>query len=126
MDSYAQRPQELAVQSQKSGFFDREIAPVTLADGTVVATDDGSRASSTLEKLSQLPEAFAGGGGGDRGRPRRPARAPRRVPWPRARGRARVLVRRQRRAAALGEEGRGANAMTGEVGSARPGQRIVA
>lgn len=63
MDSYAQRPQELAVQSQKSGFFDRAIAPVTLADGTVVATDDGPRASSTLEKLSQLPEAFAGGGG---------------------------------------------------------------
>ena len=63
MDKYAQRSQELAVQSQESGFFDREIAPVTLADGTVVDTDDGPRASSTLEKLSQLPEAFEGGGG---------------------------------------------------------------
>ncbi len=63
MDKYAQRSQELAVQSQESGFFDREIAPVTLADGTVVAKDDGPRASSTLEKLSQLPEAFEGGGG---------------------------------------------------------------
>jgi acetyl-CoA C-acetyltransferase len=63
MDKYAQRSQELAVKSQEDGFFDREIVPVTLADGTVVAKDDGPRASSTLEKLSQLDEAFEGGGG---------------------------------------------------------------
>jgi acetyl-CoA C-acetyltransferase len=63
MDKYAQRSQELAVASQENGFFDREIAPVTLADGTVVEKDDGPRASSTLEKLSELPEAFPGGGG---------------------------------------------------------------
>jgi acetyl-CoA C-acetyltransferase len=58
MDKYAQRSQELAVASQESGFFDREIVPVTLPDGTLVAKDDGPRASSTLEKLSQLPPAF--------------------------------------------------------------------
>ena len=29
MDKYAQRSQELAVQSQEDGFFDREIVPVT-------------------------------------------------------------------------------------------------
>jgi len=63
MDKYAQRSQELAVESQESGFFDREIVPVKLPDGTEVAKDDGPRASSTLEKLSQLPEAFEGGGG---------------------------------------------------------------
>jgi acetyl-CoA C-acetyltransferase len=63
MDKYAQRSQELAVQSQEDGFFDREIVPVTLADGTEVAKDDGPRASSTLEKLAQLDEAFEGGGG---------------------------------------------------------------
>ena len=34
MDKYAQRSQELAVASQESGFFDREIVPVTLPDGT--------------------------------------------------------------------------------------------
>src|SRR5882757_792751 len=62
MDKFAQRSQELAVKSQEDGYFDREIVPVTLADGTVVAKDDGPRASSTLEKLSQLPEAFGGGG----------------------------------------------------------------
>jgi acetyl-CoA C-acetyltransferase len=62
MDKFAQRSQELAVKSQEDGFFDREIVPVTLADGTVVAKDDGPRASSTLEKLAELPEAFGGGG----------------------------------------------------------------
>jgi len=62
MDEYAQRSQELAVGSQESGFFDREIAPVTLDDGTVVSKDDGPRASSSIEKLAELPEAFGGGG----------------------------------------------------------------
>jgi acetyl-CoA C-acetyltransferase len=63
MDKYAQRSQELAVAAQESGYFDREIVPVKLPDGTEVAKDDGPRASSSLEKLSQLPEAFEGGGG---------------------------------------------------------------
>jgi acetyl-CoA C-acetyltransferase len=62
MDRYAQRSQELAVQSQNDGFFDREITPVQ-ANGNEVAKDDGPRASSTLEKLAELPEAFEGGGG---------------------------------------------------------------
>jgi acetyl-CoA C-acetyltransferase len=63
MDKFAQRSQELSVRSQEDGFFDREMVPVTLADGTEVGKDDGPRASSTLEKLSELPEAFEGGGG---------------------------------------------------------------
>jgi acetyl-CoA C-acetyltransferase len=63
MDKYAQRSQELAVKSQEDGFFDREIVPVKLPDGNEVARDDGPRASSTLEKLSELDEAFEGGGG---------------------------------------------------------------
>ena len=58
MDKYAQRSQELAVANQENGFFDREIVPVKLPDGTLVAKDDGPRASSTLEKLSQLPPVF--------------------------------------------------------------------
>ena len=58
MDKYAQRSQELAVASQESGFFDREIVPVTLPDGTMVAKDEGPRASSTLEKLAELKPAF--------------------------------------------------------------------
>ncbi len=62
MDKYAQRSQELAVRSQEDGFFDREIVPVAVGDGEV-AKDDGPRASSTLEKLAELPEPFEGGGG---------------------------------------------------------------
>jgi acetyl-CoA C-acetyltransferase len=58
MDKYAQRSQELSVASQESGFFDREIVPVKLPDGTEVARDDGPRPDSTLEKLSQLKPAF--------------------------------------------------------------------
>jgi acetyl-CoA C-acetyltransferase len=63
MDKYAQRSQELAVASQEDGFFDREIVPVSDQDGNEVAKDDGPRASSTLEKLAALDEAFEGGGG---------------------------------------------------------------
>ncbi len=57
-DRYAQRSQERAVAAQEAGVFDREIVPVTLADGTVVSTDDGPRASSTYEKLASLKPAF--------------------------------------------------------------------
>ena len=62
MDKYAQRSQELAVASQESGYFAREIAPVKLPDGTEVAKDDGPRPDSTLEKLAQLEPAFKPGG----------------------------------------------------------------
>jgi acetyl-CoA C-acetyltransferase len=62
MDKYAQRSQELAVASQESGFFDREIVPVTDHEGNEVSKDDGPRPSSTLEKLAELDEAFGGGG----------------------------------------------------------------
>ncbi len=58
MDKFAQRSQERAVAAQQSGFFAREISPYTKEDGTVVDTDDGPRASSTLEKLQSLAPAF--------------------------------------------------------------------
>lgn len=61
-DAFAQRSQERAVASQESGFFDREIVPVTLPDGTVVSKDDGPRASSSVEKLATLDPAFREGG----------------------------------------------------------------
>ena len=64
MDKYAQRSQELAVQSQESGFFDREIVPVKGPDGTEVVKDDGPRASSTLEKLASLDPVFRTDGTG--------------------------------------------------------------
>jgi len=57
MDRFAQRSQERAVAAQDSGFFAREIVPW---DG--VATDDGPRRGSTLEKLAELEPAFKPGG----------------------------------------------------------------
>lgn len=64
MDDYALLSQHRAVESQESGFFDREIVPVTLADGTVVSKDDGPRkdGGDMREKLGSLPEAFGDGG----------------------------------------------------------------
>jgi acetyl-CoA C-acetyltransferase len=58
MDEFALLSQERAVASIDNGFFEREIAPVTLADGTVVTTDDGPRRGTTLDGLAQLKPAF--------------------------------------------------------------------
>jgi acetyl-CoA C-acetyltransferase len=62
MDEFAVRSQELAVEHQNNGFFEREIIPVTLPDGTKVAKDDGPRAGTTLEKLASLQPVFREGG----------------------------------------------------------------
>ena len=62
MDEFAVRSQELAVAHQANGFFEREIIPVTLPDGTIVSKDDGPRAGTTLEKLSTLQPVFREGG----------------------------------------------------------------
>ncbi len=62
MDEFALRSQELAVAHQANGFFEREITPVTLPDGTQVVKDDGPRAGTTLEKLSSLQPVFRQGG----------------------------------------------------------------
>src|SRR5437868_9785540 len=61
MDRFAQRSQERAVAAQEDGFFDREVAPYTKEDGTVVARDDGPRPESSLEGLAALEPAFAPG-----------------------------------------------------------------
>ncbi len=58
MDEFAARSQQLAVEHQQNGYFEREITPVTLADGTVVSKDDGPRAGTTVEKLAELKPAF--------------------------------------------------------------------
>ena len=62
MDEFAVRSQELAVAHQENGFFEREIIPVTLPDGTLVTRDDGPRAGTTLERLSTLQPVFREGG----------------------------------------------------------------
>jgi acetyl-CoA C-acetyltransferase len=57
-DEFAVRSQNLAEQATKKGFYEREITPVTLPDGTVVDRDDGPRAGVTLEGVSALKPVF--------------------------------------------------------------------
>jgi acetyl-CoA C-acetyltransferase len=62
MDEFAVLSQTRAVENQENGFFDREIIPVTLADGTVISKDDGPRAGTSLEGLAKLKPVFREGG----------------------------------------------------------------
>jgi acetyl-CoA C-acetyltransferase len=57
-DQWAVESQNRAEKAIADGFFAREITPVTLPDGTVISTDDGPRAGTTLEKLSTLKPVF--------------------------------------------------------------------
>ena len=57
-DHWGVRSQNRAEEAIKSGFFEREIVPVTLPDGSTVSTDDGPRAGTTYEAVSQLKPVF--------------------------------------------------------------------
>ncbi|MGO8853094.1 MAG: acetyl-CoA C-acetyltransferase [Mycobacterium sp.] len=57
-DRWGVRSQNRAEDAIKSGFFEREISPVTLPDGSTVSTDDGPRAGTTYEKISELKPVF--------------------------------------------------------------------
>jgi len=57
-DAFGVRSQTLAEKAIADGFWERDITPVTLPDGTVVSKDDGPRAGVTLEALSQLQPVF--------------------------------------------------------------------
>ena len=58
MDEFAKISQDRAVEAQKNGFFEREITPITLPDGTVVSQDDCPRPNTQLDKLAELKPAF--------------------------------------------------------------------
>ena len=58
MDHFGVRSHNLAVAHQENGFFEREITPLVLPDGTVVSKDDGPRAGTTYEATSQLKPVF--------------------------------------------------------------------
>ena len=58
MDEFAKRSQDLASANVANGWFEQEITPLTLPDGTVVSTDDCPRAGTTLEGLAGLKPAF--------------------------------------------------------------------
>ena len=57
-DEFGVRSQNLAEKAIVDGFWQREITPVTLPDGTVVAKDDGPRPGTTLEKVATLQPVF--------------------------------------------------------------------
>ena len=57
-DEFGVRSQNLAEKAYANGFWQKDITPVTLADGTVVSKDDGPRAGTTYEKVSQLQPVF--------------------------------------------------------------------
>jgi len=58
MDHFGVRSQNLAEEAIKNGFWEKDITPVTLEDGTVVSKDDGPRAGVTYEAVSQLKPVF--------------------------------------------------------------------
>jgi acetyl-CoA C-acetyltransferase len=61
-DEFGVRSQNLAEKAIANGVFEHEIAPVTLPDGTVVSTDDGPRAGTTLAGISGLRPVFRADG----------------------------------------------------------------
>jgi acetyl-CoA C-acetyltransferase len=58
MDEFAALSQQRAVANAENGFWEDEIVPLTLPDGTVVSKDDGPRAGTTAEGLAQLKPVF--------------------------------------------------------------------
>ncbi|MEV2267667.1 acetyl-CoA C-acetyltransferase [Nonomuraea africana] len=57
-DEFGVRSQNLAEKALADGFWQKDITPVTLPDGTVVSKDDGPRAGTSYEAVSQLKPVF--------------------------------------------------------------------
>jgi acetyl-CoA acyltransferase len=57
MDAFGVRSQELAQRATREGRFQREIIPVTDAEGNEMSTDEGLR-ETTMESLAKLKPAF--------------------------------------------------------------------
>jgi len=58
LDEFAVRSQNRAEEAIATGFWAREITPVTLPDGTVVSADDGPRPGVTYDALAGLKPVF--------------------------------------------------------------------
>ncbi len=58
MDRFGVRSQNLACEFAENGFFEAEITPLVLEDGTVVSKDDGPRPGTNYETVSQLKPVF--------------------------------------------------------------------
>lgn len=57
-DHFAVRSQNLAEKAIADGFWEKDITPVTLPDGSVVNTDDGPRPGVTFQAVSALKPVF--------------------------------------------------------------------
>jgi acetyl-CoA C-acetyltransferase len=57
-DEFGVRSQNLAEKALADGFWQRDITPVQLPDGTTVSADDGPRAGTTMEKVAALKPVF--------------------------------------------------------------------
>ncbi|MFC4058432.1 acetyl-CoA C-acetyltransferase [Planomonospora corallina] len=57
-DEFGVRSQNLAEKALANGFWEKDITPVTLPDGTVVSKDDGPRPGTTYEAVSGLKPVF--------------------------------------------------------------------
>ena len=58
MDEYGVMSQHKAEAAINRGFFELDITPIQLPDGTIISKDDGPRAGVTLEAVSQMKPAF--------------------------------------------------------------------
>ena len=61
-DEWGVESQNRAEKAMADGFFEREITPVTLPDGSVMTKDDSPRAGVTLEAVEALQPVFRPGG----------------------------------------------------------------
>ena len=57
-DEFGVRSQNLAEKALANGFWQRDITPATLPDGTEVTADDGPRPGTTLDKVATLQPVF--------------------------------------------------------------------
>ena len=57
-DAFALKSHQKAVFAQNNGDFDAEIAPVQLADGTLISRDEHPRANTSMDKLAKLKTLF--------------------------------------------------------------------
>jgi acetyl-CoA acetyltransferase family protein len=58
LDEFSLRSHQLAAAAQDAGYFDREIIPTPLPDGSNFSRDEGVRRDTTLEKLAALQPVF--------------------------------------------------------------------
>ncbi len=58
LDEFGVRSQNLAEKALADGFWQREIEPVTLPDGTIISADDGPRPGVSYDAVSQLKPVF--------------------------------------------------------------------